>query len=264
MSDKIKKYRFLPWIIAVAVVIAVGILGSSSINWYILEPWAPASTLVAELSIEAFGAGTDYSTYIQNTAANWNFRLTALATIILSFVVGPSLWVYAEIKNQKSEITNVLKKGIAWYLGVILIISSLQVVPTAIVKGIVFQNTWDSAAESKNRDELRSDLMKLGYDVLEIYHLPNEFGGGAGTFQINRGNGDLSPLQVTDLESHSQLLHKYMLAPAESDSVIKIHGVSDYEGSDPDFENADGSKGKLQMDLEVKPPADFEFEEVNS
>lgn len=262
MSDKTKKYRWLPWALAVAIVFAIGLIGWNYANWYILAPWEPARSLVTRLSIDAFSAGIDYSTFIQDAGSYWNLRLTALLAIVLTFVVGPSLWIYAEIKNQGNASGDVLKKGIAWYTGVILVVASLQVVPTTIIKGVVFQNTWDSTEQSKAKDLLRSDLMKLGYDALELYHLPNEFGGGAGSFQLERANGEVNPLQLTDLESHSQLNgYSYTLAPVESDSVIRIQGISDLGGTDPDVENPDESKDKLQMDLVVQPPANFEFEE---
>lgn len=254
MSDKIKKYRWLPWAIAVVIVVLIAFIGSGYSNWYFLSPWAPARSLVAELSIDAFSAGIDYNTFVQGADAYWSYRLTSFGAILMTLVIGPSLWIYAEIKNQDRESKDVLKKGVAWYVGVVLVITSLQVVPTTIIKGVVFQKTWDRAAQSKYKDHLRSDLIKLGYDALELYHLPNEYGGGAGSFQIARANGDEEPLQLNDLESYSQIeRNSYTLAPVESDSVIRIRGV-----------NTDGSNDQLKMDMVVKPPASFDFKETNS
>lgn len=251
MSDKTKIYRWLPWAITVTVVLGIGVLGSSYTNWYVLDPWNPAKTVVTMLSIDAFSEGINYSTFVQDAVAPyWKFRLSALAAILLTFVIGPSLWVYAEIKNQGRESEDVLKKGIAWYAGVILVVASLQAVPTTIIKGVIFQNTWKSAAESKAKDHLRSDLMKLGYDLLEKYHLPNEYGGGS--FRVTQANGE-GPFQLSDLDSYAKIeRNSYKLLPIDSDSTIRISGVSDYSETDT----------TVQIGLTVIPPSNFEFGEL--
>lgn len=263
MSDRIKGYKWLPWAIAVVIVIAVAIVGSSYTNWYILEPWSPAASLITEMSIDAFSAGQDFNTFIQDAESYWDFRLSVLAVIVLTFVIGPSLWIYAEIKNEHTESEDVLKKGLAWYVGVILVISSLQVVPTTVIKGMVFQNIWNRAAQSENKDQLKSDLMKMGYQALEIYHLPTDKGGGDGSFQ-KMDRDDFRSLELSDLKNEVQLSgNSYVLETVHPDSLLKIHAIGDKEGSNTDFENADGNEGKVELTLNVKPPADFEFVESN-
>lgn len=267
MSDKIKKYRLLPWAIAVAVVLGIGLLGSNYANWYILDPWNSAKTVVTMLSIDAFSAGVDYSTFVQDAVAPyWNYRLTAFASILLTFVIGPSLWMYAEIKNQNSSCEDVLKKGISWYVGVIIVVASLQVVPTTFIKGVVFENTWNSAAESKVKDQLRSDLMKLGYEALEFYHLPHDKGGGGNSFHKRLSNSDKrSPIQLADLKQGVQLSgNSYVLDVADSDSMITIRGVGTEPGNTANFNDADGGEGSVEMAVQVKPPATFEFLEYNT
>lgn len=258
MSGKTKKYRWLPWAIVAAMVLGIGALGSNYANWYILEPWNSAKTVVTLLSIDAFSAGVDYSTFVQDaTAPYWNLRLSAFAAILLTFVVGPSLWVYAEIKNQDRESEDVLKKSVAWYVGVMLVVASLQVVSTTVIKGVVFQNTWKSTAENKAKDVLRSDLLRLGYDALERYHLPHRYGGGAGSFEVAQANGEASSLQLSDLESYSQIeRNAYAIVPTKSDSVIRIRGTSDYLKTDIDVAVPDAA---VQIDLVVIPPSKFEF-----
>lgn len=267
MNGKIKKYRLLPWAVAVVVVLGIGVLGSNYTNWYILEPWNSAKTVVTMLSIDAFSAGMDYSTYVQEAVAPyWNYRLTAFASILLTFVIGPSLWVYAEIKNQNSSSEDVLKKGIAWYVGVILVVASLQVVPTTFIKGIVFQNTWDSAAESKAKDQLRSDLLKLGYKALEFYHLPNDKGGGGSSFLKRSTNSvEESAIQITDLKQDVRLSgNAYMVEIPDPDSMIIIRGVNTKTGGASDFNSTDADQEKIEIALQVTPPAKFEYLESNT
>lgn len=267
MSGKIKKYRWLPWAIAITVVLGIGVLGSNYTNWYILEPWNSAKTVVTMLSIDAFSAGVDYSTFVQDAVAPyWNYRLTAFATILLTFVIGPSLWVYAEIKNKNSSSEEVLKKGITWYAGVILVVGSLQVVPTTFIKGIVFQNTWDSAAESKAKDQLRSDLLKLGYKALEFYHLPHDKGGGGSSFRKRLTNSaEESAIQITDLKQDVRLSgNAYMVEIPDPDSMIIIRGMDTKTGGVTDLNNADADQEKIEIALQITPPATFEYLESNT
>lgn len=267
MSDKTEKFRWLPWAIAVVVVLGIGVLGSNYANWYVLDPWNSAKTVVTVLSIDAFSAGIDYNTFVQDaTDPHWNFRLSAFAMILLTFVIGPSLWVYAEIKNQNSSSEDVLKKGIAWYVGVILVVAGLQVVPATVIKGIVFQNTWDNAAESKEKDQLRSDLLKLGYKALEFYHLPHENGGGGNSFHKRLPNSDKrSSIQVADLKQDVRLSgNSYILEVANSDSMIIIRGIGTESGGMTDFNKADAVQEKIEIALQVTPPAKFEYLESNT
>lgn len=263
MRDKIKSYNWLPWAVAFVIVIAIAIGGSYFTNWYILEPWSLATSLVKELSVDAFSSGQQFETFAEGAGIYWDFRLTALAVLMLTFIVGPSLWIFAEINNQDSQTEDTLKKGIVWYMGVILVVSSLQVVPTTVVKGIVFQNTWDNADQNAQKDKLRSDLMKLGYEALEKYHIPAEAGGGDGSFQ-KMNNGKEMPLSVADLGNNVELSgFSYDLETVDAESLITIHAVGDSNGPDANFENADGRKGKIEMTLQVKPPANFKFKDVN-
>lgn len=257
MSDKTKKYKWLPWAVAVAIAIAILIIPANYLNWnwYILAPWAPARSLVTKIAIHKFKTGT------VGADPHWYLRLTALGALILSFIMGPSLWVYAEIKNQSggNENRSSLKKGLIWYMGVVLVIISLQVVPSSIIQGILFKNMAGSIAKGRNEDELRSGLYKLALDACETYYLPHNLGGAAQDFHmVPSDDGSMRSLRLTDLESYRRASpNTYQLAPVKSDSVIIIYGVGHQAGADPDFKNVDGQKGKLQLAVEVNPNQDF-------
>lgn len=259
MSDK-TKYKWLPWALALSVVIAGIVLTSNYGNWYFLAPWNPAKTLVATKSINEFAAG------VPDTAPYWNLRLTALAVLLVTFIIGPSLWVYAEIKNQARSSADALSKGVVWYVGVILVISSLQVVPVTIIKGIVFHNTWEIAAQNKNKEELRSDLMKMGFEAVQYYYLPQRLGGTSGSFRAVSGqDGNWRPLELADLSSYpSDTKNTYRIGKSASDSILTIHGIGYNRGPNPDFRNADGRRGKLQLTIEVDPRSNFDFKRMNA
>lgn len=266
MSDKTKQYKWLPWAVATGGTIVLIFLGSYVVsNWMsqsqLLTPWESAQAVETIRAINEFDEGVyDMSPY-------WENRIPALISLVVLFVVGPSLWVFSELKNQSNEgAENELKKGSVWYVGVMIVIAGLlYAVPVTIIKGIVFQNTWESAAKNENAGELRSHLSTLAFDAYEQYYLPHEYGGGANSFQSIPGDdGNLRNIRLSDLEDYnSDTRNFYMLAPLESDSVIKIYGIGNKQGNDPNFENVDGQQGKVQIAVEIAPPGDLKYTNYN-
>lgn len=253
MSEQTKFYRILPWAVAAVLVIAfISAASFLNLNWlniYSLTPWENAQSIDTVRAINEFGEG------IPDTAAYWEGRIAALAGLIVLFVIGPSLWIYSEIQNQEKVIASrddELKKGFVWYAGIMIIIAGLlYAVPVAAVKGYQFQHTWDSAEKSRNTDELRSQLTKLAFDAAEQYYLSYE----------SDKKGDFNTISLRDLDSYTSVVdnskNSFVLAPVESDSMITIYGVGYKQGPDPEFENANGEQGKLQVAVEVDPTNDI-------
>jgi len=263
MKEKTKNYKWLPWAVAIAVAVVVAMLTGNFGHWYVLDPWSNAQGLVTKLAISTFQG-------ISDTAHHWDARFYTIIALILSFIIGPSLWIYAEIKNQSKDdqAGNSLNKGIVWYIGIIIVILSLQVVPSAIMKGFILPNSWKSAAASRNEDKLRMGLVRLGMDAYQHYYLPHKFGGGAQSFRSMPSEGKgMRAIKLTDLENYNEnASNSYQLAPVESDSAILIYGVGNKQGPDPDFKNVNGQKGKLQLALKVTPGDGmfhFSYENVN-
>lgn len=258
MSEQTKFYRMLPWAVAAVLVIAVISAASyfsfSWLNIYSLTPWENAQSIDTVRAINEFGDG------IPDTAVYWEGRIAALAGLIVLFVIGPSLWIYSEIQNQAKKITSrddELKKGFGWYAGVMIIIAGLlYVVPVTAVKGYQFQHTWDSAAKNRNMDELRSQLTKLAFDAAEQYYLSFDSDKKGGFHTIADKDGTKGPITLRDLDNFARVentKNSFVLAPLQSDSVITIYGVGYEEGPDPEFKNANGAQGMLQVAVEVHP-----------
>lgn len=269
MNEQIKYYRLLPWAVAAVIVVAV-ISGASffNLNWlYIssLAPWENAQSIDTIRAINEFGEG------IPDTAVYWEGRIAALAGLIVLFVIGPSLWIYSEIQNQAKEILSrddELKKGFVWYAGVIIVIVGLlYAIPVTAVKGYQFQNTWDSAAKNRNINELRRDLTKLAFDAAELYYL--SYSDEAGSFHTISGkDGTERSVTLEDLDSYTRIdgsKNSYIMVPLQSDSLVTIYGVGYEQGPDPEFENANGEVGKLQVTVEIDPTNGiFKFVRTNT
>lgn len=252
MKEKTKNYKWLPWALAIAVAATIGMLMAkyNYSHWHLLEPWSDAEGLVTKLAISTFQG-------MSEVGHHWDARVYAMLGMVLSFIIGPSLWIYAEIKHQVDNEGSIKSqnKGAVWYIGIVVVMLSLQVVPSAIMKVVVSQDSKESIAASKNEDELRMGLMRLGLEAYERYYLPHEFGGGAQNFRsIPTVDNDMRAISLTDLENYDESAHNsYQLAPVKSDSVIAIYGVGYKSGPDPVFKNINGQKGRLQMGIEVTP-----------
>jgi hypothetical protein len=93
--------------------------------------------------------------------------LSVLFNMVLYFMIGPFL-LYMGYKKMSDE----KLKPWYWFLGALICLNSLMIVPKAGVSLIVAKNTKESAAKSKTKDIARQELFDVGfalvqYDILE-------------------------------------------------------------------------------------------------
>ncbi|NGP77449.1 hypothetical protein G3570_12445 [Balneolaceae bacterium YR4-1] len=258
MNEQTKIYPWLPWAVAILIgMILFWGLKYIDMQWPI-GIWEVAQGVDAIRAINEFGSG------ILDMGAYREQRLIAFSGLILFFVLGPSLWIYGEIKNEKREISKPgdrLKKGPFWYVGVILIVIGLNyAIPATVMKAYYFNTTWQSAEESRNIDKVRAQLFTLASDATEYYYLSFNDGDEGGF--IN----DQATFSLQQLDSYSSdTQNEYVLGPVQSDSVITIYGIGYSPGAKPDFKNANGDTGKVQLAVEVRPESNLiEFSNKNT
>ena len=258
MSDKTNAYWWLPWAVVVAVAVTVSVISWYYTSWYFLAPWSTAKIVVTQMAISTFESG------VASIAPYWDMRIMALTGILLTFIVGPSLWVYGELANDAKTNTDTVTKGFVWYIGTVLVVMGLQVVPSTFIKAEIFQNTWTSADQHRENDRLRSELLKLGFDAVETYHRPRDYGGGGGSFQLATSGNNLRLIQLSDLDAYPAKSMSFQLKDSTStDSTITIHAISNQNGPNPDYQNADGQTGKLEIAITVTPTANFDYQQLN-
>jgi len=240
MSELTKQpnsYNWLPWAIAISIVVLITVsiaLLDMVPNNIGLMPWDRASGVDTVRAINEFSDGTiDMGTY-------WEARWWALGGMILFFIIGPSMWIFSEIKNEKKPIrSNGLSKGPVWYVGVVLVaLAFLYAVPITAVKAYVFQNTWENADKSRKADQIRGDLLTMGLELSERYYL---------------SDGKVETLKLENINGSSNAAYTYVLEKDKEDSVITIYGIGNINVGDPEFDNVNGQKGKMQLALEVQP-----------
>ncbi len=246
MSEQTKIYFWLPWAIAISFgLILFWGLEYVGLKWPI-GIWEIAQGVDTIRAINEFGSG------ILDMGAYREQRLIAFSGLILFFVLGPGLWIISEIRNEKREVRKPedrLKKGPFWYVGVILVVIGLNyAIPATVMKAYYFNNTWESAEESRNIDKIRDQLFTLASGAAEHYYLSFK-NGEEGGFINDQGKFSLQQLESYDSDTQNE----YVLAPIQSDSVLIIYGVGYTPGAKPDFENANGDSGKVQLAVEVRP-----------
>ncbi|MDZ7659566.1 hypothetical protein [Fodinibius sp.] len=244
MSEQTKQsdtYSWLPWAVAasVTILIAVSMAFLDVLPENIsLMPWDRASGVDTMRAINEFSDGNiDMGNY-------WNARWWALGGIILFFIIGPSMWIFTEINNEKKpEPSDVLNKGLGWYVGTVLVaLVLLYAVPGTAVKAYIFQNTWESADKSRTADQIRGDLLTMGLELSEQYYL---------------SDGKVETLNLKHLNSKPNDAYTYVLEKDNQDSVMTVYGIGNIEVGNPEFKNANGQKGKMQLTLEVDPDGEI-------
>lgn len=264
MSESTNSYRWLPWAVVVAfagLIIILVAYYDPKFSWYFgfLFPWESA------VAVHTMGAIHEFQSGSPDLSAYWNFRVGALAGLIVLFVIVPSLWMFSELKNEKARSEkdrDPFKRSILWYVSTLLVIFVLLYATVGPVKkAIIFDNTWSGAAKNRNMDQLRSQLYTLAFDAAELYYLNYNEKGWNGFRNIEGQDGQANPITLSDLPSYENSpQNEYMMAPVESDSVITIYGVGHWEGGNSDFQNANGERGMLQLAVRVDPENNiFEF-----
>ena len=239
MSEQIKQYGWLPWGIATSLVVLIVV----TVSYYDLLPgrlailpWETAQGVDTMRAINEFEDGQiDMKAY-------WVERLGSFAEIVLLFVVGPTLWILGEIRSEdKPNVSDGgnLGKGVSWYVGVTLVITGLILVSSvAVMEGYYLQDTWENAARSRNADQVRTELMNMSYDLSEQYYVTDGWKGS---------------INLEDLQSFNPNSRNDYVVASRSDSLVKIYGIGFKNGPNPDFKNANGQKGKLQLAVEITP-----------
>lgn len=264
MGEK-TNYKWLPWAIAASIAIGLVVISGYSYSWtgiHWLTPWLSVEGAETVRAINEFSNGSP------NMNSFWDARFGTLFGLIFIFVIGPSFWIYSEVRNQsrdKADTNGDLRKGIGWYVGVVAVIWGLiYALPITAIKAHVFQNTVESSEKHRSADQLKAGLIQLGYDALEKYYLPHGKGGGAESFKIASADGSVRPLALSDLRSYSkELPNSYVVGSIHADSLMTIYGISHHEGSSVDFQNKNGQQGKIQVKLEIMTPVEFDFVESN-
>ena len=256
MYALIKSYRWLPWAVAFSIGGALIVLNSyMAPNWLHLNPAENAHRITTRIAIDEFDDGE-----IENDPY-YSERAAALAGILVLFVIGPSLWIFGEIKNQsphpESDPEEHFRKGAGWYVGVTCVSVALLIFTLNTIKvALSLPDRIEHVEQNRTADQIRYNLAKLGFEAAEKYYLPQELGGGSRNFKTIApdGEGEPRPLKISDISAVTDdTLNLYLLGPVRADSSLYIYGISHQSGRHSNFENVNGKRGKVQLAVEVLP-----------
>lgn len=248
MKERIKTSRWLKWLVAffaAILILAIGYL--VNFEWIYSSPWFNALRVSIFISINEFGEG------VADMGSYWPYRISALAGLLILFVLAPALLVFGS-DNKKD------KPGIMWFCGSTLLFLGLIVTIFNLGKQTYYlsdnyKSNNKSYEQSRTKDKVRSQITTLALEAEELMVLPHKWGGGNGSFaRIPDGEGNFRTIELEDLDSYSTFKEtSFVLEVGGNDSTITIQGIGNTEGNNPDFENADGQKGKVELAYRLAP-----------
>ena len=93
-----------------------------------------------------------------------------LTGVLLNLFLGPWLWYLGFKKAQTSEHK---AKPWSWYVGGIICISSLIIIPSTVISMRVQKKTAESAAVSREKDQMRQEALGVSFALAEYHLLSN-------------------------------------------------------------------------------------------
>ena len=127
--------------------------------------------------------------------------VSMLCNIILYFLIGPFL-LYLGYKNDLEG----KFKSWYWFVGMVICLGSITIVPIELVDIKVFENTKESAEETRIIDSMKQELLDVGFATAE--HLI-----------LNKSEGNSFNLEYIEIDSFN---YDYTIEGKQSDSLITI------------------------------------------
>ena len=251
---------FIKLIIALTVFTLILAFFSGKIYPYVLDlpevfkgglilPWFGAMGLtiiqgINEFNGQIFLFGTQSKIYL-------------LVSILLIGIVFPTLMMFGlKDSYQKKTASDEEKKYVFYPHSVQVILSGIILISIFIssilhfyVASKISANMKRNIAMEDNRDNIVSELIDLSNEARQFAILPNELGGGNGSFVLSPIDSEEKKyVELNNLKSFASVKEaNYFLVPYKSDSLMTIVAVSKTKCSNPNFSNYNGQKGFVQV-----------------
>lgn len=221
---------------------------AQKVGYMLAEPSMILLEFATRNAIDQFGGNMG----MEGFSSSLIFGLTGVSII---FVIAPTLILIGYKKG--GDINSRLRPAI-WHVGTgIVLVAVGYGVYSSINWSASKKNIIESTERQHAMDQLQFELIDLYYNASAEVILPHEKGGGKGQFtNFIADDGSTRDIQLSDLNRYNSDSKFDFVISDVSDSTITITGISDYEGNDPDFQNADGSTGHIQLSVIVNPYED--------
>lgn len=229
MNDRIKPY--VPWI-NVSLIVFLNFLALYTFtyvynvmpgnSWYhliisaIAIPGFEISQFATLESIRWFGGDNTSMTQLIKTAA------ISASGIVTLFIL--ATWFFAKgLLNRNSDNQ---PSGVMWYVGTVIVILGISLSTFVGIRNSTISPTSKenerSIESSRSLDQLRTYMTNVAFDASEWWILPEEAGGGSGSFFINENEA----VALSNLESYDPEHPEFELIIDEilSDSTMIVKG----------------------------------------
>lgn len=185
------------------------------------------STIILGLNtkdaIEIFGgnAASGYS-------ITWE-TVSMYLNVILYLMLGPYLFFKGYKKSRSNDHR---AKPWYWYIGAVICIGMLFIVPAEITRMYVFENTMEAADKSRTKDLMRAELAEVGFAVAQYEILEDGINESFSIEDLNLQDlkyehsvenvqSDTMLMITVSNSEHPDLSHKMEVRPY-SESVLRI------------------------------------------
>lgn len=255
MNEKIKNInKWVPWLLAVIGVIIIGFFISffhpGRFNWSTIEPWENAYNVSIYSAINASGPAHHSTVFYEQ-------RIGALIGLLILFIVGPSLWIFSEVKNNSLETApekSSPNREWEWYAGVMIMMAGFFYAISGSVSEIKDLRLNQIIKQQQEMEyHIHQGLMTRAIQAIQFYYLPAGQGGGGKSFQLFAAKRNTK--QVENKKKMNSQKHKidYIYHTGKFDSVLTIYAIGNMEGMNAGFNNANGKRGKMQYTIEIIP-----------
>jgi len=192
------------------------------------------------------------------------FHTASLLSILIIYFALPVFFVYSIINWIKTPadervISSFRKTYFSVLLGGVVITAIVLMHISGLFGSItVRKNITASQNASIARDYLTEELTEIIYDAQMKYYMPAQSGGFNGNWQNYKLPANIRNEEIAKRFEYyaSQKMENnlFLLKPDENDTTIIVTGVGFMKaGRDPEFKNADGRKGLIQIHAVITP-----------
>jgi hypothetical protein len=211
---------FLRWLVTLTAATLILVFWSERAQttfrgerWFALHPWIAAAGTVIEQGLQEFRGDTIDDGSL--AAA----RASILIGLLLGFVVGPSLLLFAwrrSLEEQPSQRTTLKSTTLAFFIGGILLFPIvIPAIPLAIIQKQIAQSMRSAQAMNDAKDAMMADLNLISFDAQQFRARPFAMGGGGGSFF-----GYNIPVRLADSDHGT-----YLTVEVSEDNLV-LKGIS--------------------------------------
>jgi len=183
----------------------------------------------------------------------WIMNFSFIAGLIFTLIIVPFVYIKGNMKEKKEGGNP--SYSWSWYAGTALMIMALVIVNAKVLLNVYkYSSEREMVERSAQTDKARKILLESSLKAAELMILPEEYGGGSGSFLNLVGkDGKILPEARKQIVSSENDLFDITIGKKIQDSVLILRLTGPLEGVKNNYQNANGKTGMFELVAEVTP-----------